>query len=189
MLIHLSNFQAFMSYRYTYDMAGFNNQSINESYIYNIPSDQIHKTDSNYTNSLPLNQTILMDSGYTNINQPISDFNDIYSYHDPNKISHQPLCQTFFSTGTGYLDNNNVYTGGNELMNTTPYGYVGNNNLTNSTSPSIYYLPPQTLVQTPPASILSNNAGTTNARSHAHVVIIMNADIDLERLLSIIQSC
>src|SRR6185312_10977700 len=106
MLIHLSNFQAFMSYRYTYDMAGFNNQSINESSIYNIPSDQIHKTDSNYTNSLPLNQTILMDSGYTNINQPISDFNDIYSYHDPNKISHQPPCQTFFSTGTGYLDNN-----------------------------------------------------------------------------------
>jgi len=167
-------------------MNGFNHEY---EHIYNIPSNQMRTMGPNYTNNLPLNQTIVMDSGYTNMHQPNSiDFNDIYSCQDPSKAFYQPPSQVSFPSGIGYLDNNNVYTGGNELMNTMPYGYVENNDLTGYISPSTYYPPPQTSVQTQSTSIPSNNAGMkTNTRNHVHVVIIMNADFNLEKLLSVIQ--
>ena len=126
-------------------MNGFNHEY--EHDIYNIPSNQMRMMGPNYTNSLPLNQTIVMDSGYANMHQPNSmDFNDIYSCQDPSKAFYQPPSQVSFPSGIGYLDNNNVYTGGNELMNTMPYGYVENNDLTSYNSPSVYCLPPQTTI-------------------------------------------
>ncbi|CAG8520426.1 9424_t:CDS:1 [Paraglomus brasilianum] len=172
-------------------MAGFNNQSIHENYAYNIPSHHLHRMDSTYTNGHPLNQTIIMDSGYANMDQPIRmDYNDIYPRQDPSKALQQPSGQAFFPPGTGHFDNNNVYAGRNEPTNATPYGYVENHDLTNYNSLPVYYPPPQALVQTPSTSTPPNNAGmTTNPRSHANIIIIMNADVNLERLLSVIQSC
>jgi len=60
----------------------------------------------------------------------------------------------------------------------------------NYNEPSIRCPLPQTLSQTPYTSTFSNNASmVTNATSHGQVIIIINADIDLDKLLSIIQLC
>ena len=75
----------------------------------------------------------------------------------------------------------------NESLNIENYGYIGNNeNVVNCSTmnynpPSVHY---QTLVQAPPF----NSAGTmANAASHGCTVIIVKADINLERLMSIIR--
>ncbi|CAG8520339.1 9420_t:CDS:2 [Paraglomus brasilianum] len=157
-------------------MAG---QSNHESYTYNIQSDQLHSMDSNCTNDLPSNQTIM--------DQPIiMDYNGIHSYH----TSPQPPGQDSFPSDIGLFDNNGVYIGGvNESLNTENYGYVGNNeNVVNCSTmnynpPSVHY---QTLVQTPPTTTPFNNAGTlANAASHGCTVIIVKADINLERFFGI----
>ena len=138
--------------------------------------------DSNYTNSLPLNQPICMDS------------NGIYSY---------PLCQAYLQPPSQVilpsdtpLDNNNVYMGVNTQLNPAHYGYSTMNDgnrvnydLTDYNSPATHYYLPQTSGQTPPASTRPNNAGMTTNATRGYVVIIVRADINLERLLSIIQSC
>ncbi|CAG8520384.1 9422_t:CDS:2 [Paraglomus brasilianum] len=119
------------------------------------------------------------------MDQPIRmDYNDIHPYQDLSKALHQPPGQVFFPSGPGHFDNNDVYAGRNELINPTPYGYVENNDLTYYNSLPVYHPPPQPLAQTPSTSTPSNNAGMmTNSKSHVHVVIITNADIDLEQLL------
>ena len=141
------------------DMANFNNQSSHERYTYN------------------------MDPNYTNANMGSMDADDIYF--------HQPPSQVIFPSDTGHLDNNNVYAGVNTQQNSEYYGYsTTNDDLTDSNPPATHYHLPQTSGRIPPRFTRSNNAGmTTNATSHGYVVIIMNADISLERLLSIIQSC
>ena len=181
-------------------MAGFNNQSIYESYTSNISSDQVCSMDSNHADSLHWNQTYSLDPDYANgcpLNQTVnSDPNVVYSY----PLGQQPSSQVFFSSNVGPLDNNNGYTDVNAQLNTTACGYVEHNdeinnpisptdyNLTDYNSPAIHYPLPQTPVQTPSSSALANNTGiTTNAASHGCVIIIMKADIDLEKLLSIIQ--
>ncbi|CAG8534463.1 5824_t:CDS:1 [Paraglomus brasilianum] len=184
-------------------MASFNNQSIYESYTSNISSDQAYSMDSNHADSLHWDQTYSTDPNSANsrpwdhtIN---SDPNAVYSY----PLGQQPSNQVF-SSFTGSLDSNNVYADVNVQLNTTPYGYVEQNedqiinpnpisptdyNLTDYNSPAIHYPLPQTLIQTPPTSTLANNTGImTNATSHhGCVIIIMKADINLEKLLSIIQ--
>ena len=145
------------------DMASFNNQSSHERYS--------------------------MDSNYTNANMGSMDSNNIYFHQTPSQV--------ILPSDTGPLDNNNVYTGVNTQLNSAHYGYSTMNDgnrvnydLTDYNSPATHYHLPQTSGQTPPASTHPNNAGmTTNATSHGYVVIIVRADINLERLSSIIQSC
>src|SRR6185312_7795196 len=180
-------------------MAGFNIQSNHESYPYNIQSDQLNSMDSNYTNGFPLNQTIITDLGYANMDQPISmGYNGIHSYQH-NQTPLQPPGQDSFSSDIGLFDYNGIYIGVNESLNTENYGYIRNNenvanystinyDLANYNPPSVHYPLSQTLVQTPPTSTPSNNAGAmANAASHRRTVTIVKADITLEELLSIIQ--
>ncbi|CAG8569532.1 10680_t:CDS:1 [Paraglomus brasilianum] len=197
------------------DTAGFNNESINESYTYSISSDQVHSMDSSSTDNLPLNQTIITDSGHANMSS--MDSNDIYFY--------QPPSQAIFPSDTGLLDYtyNNDSTDGNGPLNSenrvnystinynlndcnpssvsypivqliqTPSrssALLSNYDLNNNREPSIRHSLSQTVGQTQSTPTFSNNASMmTNATSHRQVIIIMNADINVERLLSIIQSC
>jgi len=167
-------------------MAGVNNQygqgyymNPNYIYYYNLPWDQTHGTNPDYANSLPLNQTFNRGS---------------------NGIFLQPPNQVFSSPNPAPHGNNNMSTSENEPFYNLPYGYVENNehqvnNQVPSTnynsnntihSPFIY----QTLAQTPSAPTYPNNAAADmvpNATSHGCVIIIMNANVNLERLLSVIQ--
>ena len=136
------------------------------------------------------------------------DSNNVYSYL-PCQASHsRPFCQApslptsqaFFPSDTSPLDNNGIDRGRNEPLNTRPYGYVENNGnrinystmnygLTND-NPSIRCSLPQTSNQTQSTSTFSNNASMkTNTASHGNVIIIINSNINLEKLLSIIQQC
>jgi len=171
------------------DMAGVNNQSIHNNYTYSIPSDQGYYMDSNYTYSLPWDQMHYTDPDYANSLPPVS--------RGSNGIYLQPPSQVCFPSDTGPLDNNNISTSENEPFCTPPYGYVENNEnrVNNSVLPMNYnssntvYSPfiYQTLGQMQSNYTFSNNASMMTC--HGQVIIIMNADIDLERLLSIIQSC
>ena len=166
--------------------AGINCQSIHGSYIYSTPSDQVLSMDSNHTNGLPLNQPI-MSSGYVDMDQPICmDSNGICSY-PLCQVYSQPPSQAILPSDTSPLDNNNVHTSGNTQSNPVHYGYSAmNDDLTNY----IHHPLPQTSGQTPPTSTRPYNTGmTTNTTSHGYVVIIVKADIDLGKLLSVIQSC
>ncbi|CAG8611447.1 5183_t:CDS:1 [Paraglomus brasilianum] len=173
-------------------------QSIHGSYTYSTPSDQVHSMDSNYTNTdgLPLNQ-LVMNSDCADMDQPICmGSNGIYSY-PLCQVYSQPPSQVIIPSNTGPFDNNNVYTGVNTQLNSAHYGYVDENrvnystmngDLTSYNPPAIQYPLPQTSGQIPPTPTRSNNAAmTTNATSHGYVIIIVKADINLERLLSIIQ--
>ena len=163
--------------RYIPDMTGASNHSNYEAYT---SSDQMHNMDSNYADSLPLDQTAGV------------DFSDVYSY--PHfQAPTQPSSQASFLVDS----NNNVCMG----VNPAHYGYVEQNGnpvndtvppinytLRNYNPPSIHYPLPQALNQTPANTTLSNNAGMMrNATNYGCVIIIMKADINLEKLLSIIQ--
>ena len=165
------------------NMTGVNNQTNYGSYTYGIPLDQMYVVDSNYTNSPPLDDVHSMDSNYAN-SLPLvgGEFSNNYSY-PLFQASTQPTNQAAFLWDA----NNNMYTGGNEQLNATPYEYVENNeNQVNN----LYYPPPNSLVQASSTSTLSNNSGMiTNATNHGCIVIVMKADANLERLLSIIQLC
>ena len=141
------------------DTTDVNNQTNDESYTYGIPSDQI------------------------NANIPLvgGELRNHYSY-PLFQASTQPSNQAAFLWDA----NNNIYVGGNEQLNPTSYGYVRNNeNRVNNS-----FFPPHSLVQTSSTSALANNSGMiTNATSHGCIIIIMKADANLERLLSIIQLC
>ncbi|CAG8655258.1 9026_t:CDS:1 [Paraglomus brasilianum] len=166
-------------------MAGVNNQTNNGSYANDIPSDQMYVVDAN---GLPLDRvhsnSNSMDANSIPLDQTVGgEFSNNYSY--------QPLFQASSSQAAFLWNtNDNIHTRGNEQLNTTSYGYVENNeNLVNNSS-SIYYPPSNSIVQALSTSTLSNNSGmTTNATSHGCIVIVMKADANLERLLSIIQLC
>ncbi|CAG8569516.1 10679_t:CDS:1 [Paraglomus brasilianum] len=127
-------------------MAGFNNESINESYAY---SNQVHSMDSNYS----------------------VDSNSIYSYPLCQASSHLPS-QVILPSDTD-SNNNNVYTGVNTQLNTAHYGYVDENrvnysmmnNLNDCNPSSVSYPILQTLVQTPStSSVFPTNYGLNNNR-------------------------
>src|SRR5947207_1034761 len=116
-------------------MAGFNNQSIHESYTNDISFDQVQNMDTN--------QTLITDLNYANANS--MDSNDINSY--------QPPSQVVLPSNMGTLDYNGIYAGVNEPLNTEYYEYAENNensvndptmsdDLNNYDSPSIYYQAP-----------------------------------------------
>ncbi|CAG8509412.1 10765_t:CDS:1 [Paraglomus occultum] len=168
------------------NMTDFNNQSIYESNSYSIPLDQMRSADTDYVGVLPSNQIPILNSNYANANS--MDFNDACFY--------QSLSQDFRPSDIGPLDSNGIYMDVNESLSAERHEYVENNeNRINDASmdyysnsdiePSVRYLLPQTPDQAQSAAIFSNNAAT----SHRQVIIIMNADINLERLLSIIQQC
>ena len=180
-------------------MAGVNDQSNQENYAYSIPFNHMRSMDPNHDQmrSMPLD--------YVNYaNCPLLDptINNATYFYPLGQASFQPPSQEPFSSVTGLFDHNGIFIGVNEpLLNTTHYGYTENNenrvsgsiiamndNLINDNPPSVYYTLSHSSVQAPPTR--SNNASmTTNAASHGQVIIIMNADINVERLLSIIQSC
>ena len=158
-------------------MTDFNKQSIytNNNFIGQVQNMDTLTTDLNYANA----NSISMDSSDTNLYQP-------------------PVLP---SSDIGSLYHNGVYTGVNEPLNTEYYEYAENNenrvndatvsdDLNNYSSTSVYHPAPQTSDQTQSTSTFSNNASmVTIATSHGQAVIIMNGDIDLERLLVFIQLC
>jgi len=150
------------------DMTGFNNQSTHGSYAYSIPFNSVDE-----------------DTSYASMEPPISmDSNDIYSGHpsqasNPGSPSSQPRWQAFPQppSYTNFIPN----------LSWSYEDRVTHDGLTNDNPPAIHYSVPHSLVQTS-TSFLSNNSGMmTNATSHGCVVIVTKADINVERLLSIIQ--
>ena len=198
------------------DMEGFNNESSNESYTYSIPPDLTHSMDSNYRGSLPLHRTIIRDSGHASIDsnnihfyQPSSqvifpsdttslNYNGVYT--DGNK----PLNTAYFQNSGNRVNypkiNYNLndrnapfvsYPTPQTLVHTPSTSvFQTNYDSNNYGEPSISCSFPQTSGQTQSTSSFSNNASMmTIATSHGQAVIIMNGDVDLERLLIFIQSC
>jgi len=147
------------------------------------------------------------------------DSNNVYSYLPCQASHSRPFCQApslptsqaFFPSDTSPLDNNGIDTGRNEQLNIRPYGYVENNGnrinystmnygltndnrvnystmnhgLINNNSPFIT----QTSGQTQSTSTFSNNESMTANTAHGNVIIIIKSNINLEKLLSIIQQC
>ena len=168
-------------------MAGVNNQS-SHSYTSSNSSDQGYYTEPNCTYSLPYGT----DPDYANsllLDQTMNRGSNGNSFQPPNHV--------FFSSGPGPHDHHNIPTSENEPFYNPPYVYVENENQANNSVPPMNYnssntvhspFTYQTLAQTPPAPTYPNNAGMVpNATNHGCVIIIMNANINLERLLSIVQ--
>jgi len=185
------------------DMAGFNNELIYESNTYNIQSNQGHSMDPNYTNSLPWDQMHGTDPNYANRFPPDQIISTAlltanHSNQPPSQASLQPPSQAFSFSNTRPLDHNSICLGVNEPLN---YRYVENNenrvnyltrnhNLNNHREPSIRCPISQISGQTQSTTTFSSSASMiTIATSHGQSIITINGDINVERLLSVIQSC
>ena len=192
---------------------------VKKSYTYNISFGQVQNMNSNYTDNLPLNPTIFMDSGRANMDSIDSNDIHFYQapnqaifpsdtgfldYDNVSADGNEPLNTAYGDVGnsengvnysTMNYNSNNYnssfvsYPIHQTLVQTpsTSSGFPTDYDLNSYGGPSIHRPLSQTSEQT---STFSNNASmVTSATSHGQVIIIVNADIDLEKLLFTIQLC